>query len=250
MCARRRLRGFISQAAQEAVLGRGLASLRVNLAQLVIEERRRFPSLRRACNLLLNEVGRVMCAPEVAKLSVRGLPVAEPASESRCLHQSAVLDIVTTSARISGAIGLVKREWRAGPVAAKSSQASHMPRTALRLSSFCPAAAALCLTQIEHSPKWKRRTLRRDSVADAGGRSWRRWWFNEDICPMHSFWRKPGRTHARCRAMVAERPHRSATPAQLANGVPMFLEQLTRTLRAEEEGDAPEGARHIRPVRR
>lgn len=47
----------------------------------------------------------------------------------------------------------------------------------------------------------------------------------------------------RCKAKVAQRPHRSATPAQLANGIPLFLEQLTRTLRAEEEGDAAEGVR-------
>jgi len=40
---------------------------------------------------------------------------------------------------------------------------------------------------------------------------------------------------ARCAAMVAKRPSRDATPSQLANGIPIFLEQLTRTLRAEEE---------------
>ena len=48
---------------------------------------------------------------------------------------------------------------------------------------------------------------------------------------------------ARCAAMVAKRPSRDATPSQLANGIPIFLEQLTRTLRAEETGDVPEGAR-------
>ena len=53
---------------------------------------------------------------------------------------------------------------------------------------------------------------------------------------------------ARCRAMVAERPHRSATPSQLANGIPMFLEQLTKTLRAEEEGDISGGARISGPA--
>ena len=53
---------------------------------------------------------------------------------------------------------------------------------------------------------------------------------------------------ARCRAMVAERPHRSATPSQLANGIPMFLEQLTRTLQAEEEGDVPGGVRISGPA--
>ena len=40
----------------------------------------------------------------------------------------------------------------------------------------------------------------------------------------------------RCKAKVARRPRRVATPAQLANGVPMFLDQLIRTLAAEEEG--------------
>lgn len=53
---------------------------------------------------------------------------------------------------------------------------------------------------------------------------------------------------ARCRAMVAERPQRAATSAQLANGIPMFLEQLTRTLRAEEEGDVAEGTRISGPA--
>ena len=52
----------------------------------------------------------------------------------------------------------------------------------------------------------------------------------------------------RCRAMVAERPRRAATPLQLANGIPMFLGQLTRTLRAEEEGDIAEGARISGPA--
>jgi hypothetical protein len=40
----------------------------------------------------------------------------------------------------------------------------------------------------------------------------------------------------RCKTKVAARPQRAATEVQLANGVPMFLEQLTRTLKAEEEG--------------
>ena len=40
----------------------------------------------------------------------------------------------------------------------------------------------------------------------------------------------------RCKAKVAKRPRRVATPAQLANGVPLFLDQLIRTLGAEEEG--------------
>lgn len=40
----------------------------------------------------------------------------------------------------------------------------------------------------------------------------------------------------RCEAKVAQRPRRAATPEQLKNGVPLFLEQLTRTLEAEKEG--------------
>jgi signal transduction histidine kinase len=39
---------------------------------------------------------------------------------------------------------------------------------------------------------------------------------------------------ARCRAKVARRPSRGATETQLSNGVPLFLDQLIRTLRAEE----------------
>jgi signal transduction histidine kinase len=38
----------------------------------------------------------------------------------------------------------------------------------------------------------------------------------------------------RCRAKVAQRPARDATAQQLQNGVPMFLDQLIRTLRAEQ----------------
>lgn len=41
---------------------------------------------------------------------------------------------------------------------------------------------------------------------------------------------------ARCKAKVAQRPRRAATPEQLKNGVPLFLEQLTRTLQTEAEG--------------
>jgi signal transduction histidine kinase len=40
----------------------------------------------------------------------------------------------------------------------------------------------------------------------------------------------------RCKAKVAKRPRRAATAAQLANGVPMFLDQLARTLGAEGHG--------------
>lgn len=43
---------------------------------------------------------------------------------------------------------------------------------------------------------------------------------------------------ARCKAKVAARPRRAATPEQLKNGIPLFLEQLTRTLQAEEDGEA------------
>lgn len=42
---------------------------------------------------------------------------------------------------------------------------------------------------------------------------------------------------ARCKAKVAERPKRAASAQQLANGVPLFLSQLTRTLQAEEAGE-------------
>jgi len=45
---------------------------------------------------------------------------------------------------------------------------------------------------------------------------------------------------ARCKAKVATRPERAATPAQLGNGVPMFLDQLIRTLQAEQSGDEDE----------
>lgn len=48
---------------------------------------------------------------------------------------------------------------------------------------------------------------------------------------------------ARCKAKVAARPHRSATMQQLVHGIPIFLEQLTRTLEAEEKGRAAEGER-------
>ena len=53
---------------------------------------------------------------------------------------------------------------------------------------------------------------------------------------------------ARCKAKVAQRPHRAATPQQLANGIPLFLEQLTSTLLAEELGDVAEGARISGPA--
>src|SRR5690606_18857672 len=45
---------------------------------------------------------------------------------------------------------------------------------------------------------------------------------------------------ARCKRKVAQRPKRAATEAQLGNGVPLFLEQLQRTLEAEEAGHSIE----------
>lgn len=48
---------------------------------------------------------------------------------------------------------------------------------------------------------------------------------------------------ARCKAKVAMRPRRAATPGQLKNGVPLFLKQLTETLRAEAEGHPGESLR-------
>ena len=53
---------------------------------------------------------------------------------------------------------------------------------------------------------------------------------------------------ARCQAKVALRPQRWATPQQFTNGIPMFLNQLTRTLLAEEIGDSAEGARISGPA--
>ena len=53
---------------------------------------------------------------------------------------------------------------------------------------------------------------------------------------------------ARCKAKVARRPNRAATPQQLTNGVPLFLEQLTNTLRAEGEGDVAESERISGPA--
>jgi signal transduction histidine kinase len=40
---------------------------------------------------------------------------------------------------------------------------------------------------------------------------------------------------ARCKGKVAQRPLRAATDPQLMHGIPMFLDQLTRTLAAEDE---------------
>ncbi|MBK6008411.1 HAMP domain-containing histidine kinase [Ramlibacter ginsenosidimutans] len=48
---------------------------------------------------------------------------------------------------------------------------------------------------------------------------------------------------ARCKQKVAQRPKRAATDQQLVHGIPIFLEQLTRTLAAEEKGESAEGTR-------
>jgi signal transduction histidine kinase len=45
---------------------------------------------------------------------------------------------------------------------------------------------------------------------------------------------------ARCTAKVAQRSSRAATSAQLANGVPLFLDQLIKTLKAEDAGQMGE----------
>lgn len=45
---------------------------------------------------------------------------------------------------------------------------------------------------------------------------------------------------SRCKAKVSERPSRSATTEQLKNGIPLFLDQLVRTLRAEKDGRSGE----------
>lgn len=46
----------------------------------------------------------------------------------------------------------------------------------------------------------------------------------------------------RCIDKVAKRPKRNATKKQLRNGIPMFLDQLTRTLKAEQDDGAQAGA--------
>ena len=48
---------------------------------------------------------------------------------------------------------------------------------------------------------------------------------------------------ARCKLKVSERPRRAATTQQLANGIPLFLDQLTRTLAAEEADEPAESLR-------
>ena len=41
----------------------------------------------------------------------------------------------------------------------------------------------------------------------------------------------------RCKDKVALRPSRGATPDQLSHGIPLFIDQLTRTFDAEDQGD-------------
>jgi len=48
---------------------------------------------------------------------------------------------------------------------------------------------------------------------------------------------------ARCKYKVSKRPRRAATEQQLSNGVPLFLDQLTRTLEAEEANERGESIR-------
>jgi signal transduction histidine kinase len=47
---------------------------------------------------------------------------------------------------------------------------------------------------------------------------------------------------SRCKLKVAQRPQRAASDSQLVHGLPMFLDQLTRTLAAEEADDADASA--------
>jgi signal transduction histidine kinase len=48
---------------------------------------------------------------------------------------------------------------------------------------------------------------------------------------------------ARCKAKVALRSHRAATTAQIANGIPLFLDQLIKTLEAEQDGELAESVK-------
>lgn len=52
----------------------------------------------------------------------------------------------------------------------------------------------------------------------------------------------------RCRQKVGERPGRDATEAQLQNGIPMFLDQLIRTLQIERSQHADESDRVSGPA--
>src|SRR5471032_466681 len=58
---------------------------------------------------------------------------------------------------------------------------------------------------------------------------------SEVLPMMHDFLaNNRGELIERCRAKVAKRPARKATAQQLQNGVPLFLEQLIKTLRIEQ----------------
>jgi len=48
---------------------------------------------------------------------------------------------------------------------------------------------------------------------------------------------------ARCKLKVGRRPRRAATHQQLANGIPLFLDQLTSTLAAEDADETEESLR-------
>lgn len=52
----------------------------------------------------------------------------------------------------------------------------------------------------------------------------------------------------RCRAKVALRPAREASPAQLQNGVPLFLDQLIQTLKIEQTDDPMDSRRISGPA--
>ena len=61
---------------------------------------------------------------------------------------------------------------------------------------------------------------------------------------MHDFLQENrGELISRCKTKVMQRTKRLATAEQLENGVPLFLAQLIRTLRAEKAGEAVEGER-------
>lgn len=52
-----------------------------------------------------------------------------------------------------------------------------------------------------------------------------------------------GELIARCKEKGAQRPRRGATDPQPVHGIPVFLEQLIRTLEAEQKGQSAEGMR-------
>src|SRR5688572_5326763 len=48
---------------------------------------------------------------------------------------------------------------------------------------------------------------------------------------------------SRCKSKVARRPRRAATEQQLANGIPLFLDQLIQTFAAEDDGKPADSIR-------